>query len=106
MCFRLSPFGWFRTWTLITLGIVISHTIVLVFCMIFSCIPVQKSWDITFPADEGYCMNVVALYFATAIANIVTDAILLVIPAPLIMGLNMPRIQKIGVMVIFVFASA
>lgn len=106
VCFRLSPFGWFRTWTMIALGIVISHTLILVFCMIFSCIPVQKSWDLSFPQSEGSCINVVALYFATAIANIFTDVILLVIPIPLIMGLNMPKIQKIGVLIIFIFASA
>lgn len=74
--------------------------------MIFSCYPVRKSWDISFPASEGRCLNVVALYLATAIANIITDAILMVIPIPLILSLNMPKLQKPGVLVVFMFGSA
>ncbi|KAH6640034.1 integral membrane protein [Truncatella angustata] len=103
---RLSPGGWFKTWSWVAVGMVVLHTIVLVFLMVFSCTPVSKSWDITIPATEGSCINVVALYFATAIANIITDVMVMVLPIPLIMCLHMPKWQKIGVIALFGFASA
>lgn len=91
--------------THVSFAIVGVHTVILLFLMIFSCQPIQKSWDLTVPATDGYCVDVVALYFATAIANILTDVILIVIPIPLLIGLNMPRGEKIGVLIVFIFAS-
>lgn len=66
----------------------------------------RKSWDVSIPATEGSCIDVVKLYFATAIANIITDLILFILPIRLITQLRMPRVQKIGVVIIFTFASA
>ncbi|KAK6078494.1 integral membrane protein [Seiridium cupressi] len=103
---RLSPGGWFLTWSWVAVGGVVVHTIVLVFLMIFTCNPVPKSWDITMPVTEGSCINAVALYFATAIANITTDIMVMVLPITLILKLQMPKWQKIGVMAVFPFASA
>lgn len=73
--------------------------------MTVSCWPVQKSWDLTILATEGHCIDVVALYFATAVANILTDAILMIMPIPLMMGLNMPKVQKVGCLIVLIFAS-
>lgn len=102
---RVAPGGWFKTWSWIIVGIVLCHTIVLVFLMVFSCTPVPKRWDITIPATQGSCINVVALYFATAIANIVTDVMVMVLPIPLVLRLHMPKWQKHGVLLVFTFAS-
>ncbi|KAK9774331.1 putative Integral membrane protein [Seiridium cardinale] len=102
---RLSPGGWFLEWSWVAVGGVVVHTIVLVFLMIFICNPVSKSWNITIPVTEGSCINAVALYFATAIANIITDVMVMVLPIPLILKLQMPKWQKIGVMAVFPFAS-
>lgn len=66
----------------------------------------RKSWDVSIPLTEGTCIDVVKLYFATAIANIITDLILFVLPIRLIWQLRMPKVQKIGVAIIFTFASA
>ncbi|ROW07619.1 hypothetical protein VPNG_06795 [Cytospora leucostoma] len=104
--FRLSPFGWFRTCTVTALVLVVCHTIVLMFCTVLSCIPIKKSWDINYPLGEGRCFDLVALYMSVAIVNIITDAILLLMPIPLIMGLNMPEMKKPLVLVVFIFASA
>lgn len=103
---RLSPFGWFRTCTITTLVIVVCQTIVLMFCAVLFCIPVEKIWDINYPSWKGRCFDLFALYMAMTIANIITDAILLILPIPLIMGLNMPDMKKPPVLVVFIFASA
>ncbi|KAK7994649.1 hypothetical protein PG991_016237 [Apiospora marii] len=103
---RLAPSGWFKVCSWATVGLVLTHTVVLIFVMIFSCHPLRKSWDVSIPATEGSCIDVVKLYFATAIANIITDLILFVLPIRLILQLRMPKVQKIGVAIIFTFASA
>ncbi|KAK8075885.1 hypothetical protein PG997_010548 [Apiospora hydei] len=106
VCLRLAPSGWFRACSWATVGLVLTHTVVLIFVMIFSCYPVHKSWDVSIPATEGSCIDVVKLYFATAVANIITDVILFVLPIRLVSQLRMPKVQKIGVAIIFTFASA
>ncbi|KAK8064330.1 hypothetical protein PG994_006968 [Apiospora phragmitis] len=106
VCLRLAPSGWFRACSWATVGLVLTHTVVLVFVMVFSCHPVRKSWDVSIPAAEGFCIDVVKLYFATAVANIITDMVLFVLPICLVSQLQMPKVQKIGVAIIFTFASA
>lgn len=83
----------------ITLIIVIVYGLWTFWSAVFTCFPVAKFWDPT--VKEGYCMNFTALWFSNASVNIVTDLIIFLLPVPVIRSLNLPRKQKIGLMMIF-----
>lgn len=66
-----------------------------VFACIFQCSPISKVWDLTL--TSGKCFNVNAFYLANAAVNIFTDVLTYILPVPLVMNLQVPRNQKIGV---------
>ncbi|KAF3013037.1 hypothetical protein E8E14_009560 [Neopestalotiopsis sp. 37M] len=72
--------------------------------MIFACNPVQRGWDVTI--TTGSCINRPALYIATAGLGIFTDIVLLAIPIPVILRLQMPSTEKILTLFVFVVGSA
>lgn len=71
----------------------------IMFALIFACKPIAKGWDVSI--TEGSCINRAGLYLATAIVNIITDIMCLVLPIPIVLKLQMPRIQKLGVLCMF-----
>ncbi|ORY68845.1 uncharacterized protein BCR38DRAFT_424486 [Pseudomassariella vexata] len=100
---RISPQTWFQ-WSITTMiCIVVGYTIVIFFSLIFACNPIAKNWDITI--TEGYCINRAALYIVTAVLGILTDVILLVLPIPMVLGLQMPNLQKAGLLLMFTIGS-
>ncbi|KAJ5670924.1 hypothetical protein N7507_000051 [Penicillium longicatenatum] len=92
-------------WTLHIISAVVGgYSIAIVFALIFACNPISRSWDSSI--TEGYCINRNGLYIATAATNIVTDIALILVPIPLVMGLQMPRRQKLGLLILFVVGCA
>ncbi|PGH07999.1 hypothetical protein GX51_01439 [Blastomyces parvus] len=63
-----------------------------------TCIPVKRFWDDTV---EGNCMNRDAFWLSTAIVHIVTDIILLAMPMPILIRLNLPKRQRIALVLVF-----
>ena len=55
---------------------------------------------------SGKCVDRNGLYIATAVTNIVTDLALILLPIPLVVGLQMPKIQKIYLLLIFLIGCA
>jgi hypothetical protein len=66
--------------------------------------PVKRTWDISI--TEGSCIDRTPVFMATAVLNMATDILLLVLPIPMIMKLQMPRAQKLGVICAFGIGSA
>lgn len=100
---KLGPIRWFHVAVYITMFIVIGANFALIFAFIFACTPVKRGWDITI--TEGSCINRAALYIATAVLNMITDILLLLLPIPIVVRLQMPRIQKLGLILIFAIGS-
>ncbi|CAG8947426.1 unnamed protein product [Penicillium salamii] len=65
----------------------------------FTCIPTEKAW---YPMMEGGCMNLSKFYYGLQIPNIATDAIILVMPMPIVWKLPISKAQKTGLSAIFV----
>jgi hypothetical protein len=84
-------------------GVVIGYSVAITFALIFACRPIQKAWN---AALEGSCIDRNGLYAATAVTNTVTDVALLIVPLPVVISLNMPTIQKIGLLFMFVIGGA
>ena len=50
---------------------------------------------------EGTCINKGAVYISTASLNAITDMALLIMPIPVIWKLQLPKLQKIGLIAMF-----
>lgn len=69
----------------------------------FECTPVSYQWEQTKEGAKGKCIDVAAFYDWMSFPNIVTDAVLLVLPLPMIFRLQLSRHQKVGL--VFIFAT-
>ena len=66
---------------------------------IFACNPIRGFYDLSVQAR---CIDSVSFYWANASLNVITDAIILVLPMPVVWRLHMPVRRKIGVSLLFV----
>lgn len=57
----------------------------------FVCIPVKKLWE---PTVEGGCLDLGDYYYGLQIPNIITDAIILIMPVQIVWGLPISKTQK------------
>lgn len=97
---QISPQKWFRITIWATIMMVASYTIVIASLLLFGCRPIRAAWD-PYAFATGKCIDLPILYIAIAVANIVSDIILFIIPIPTIARLKMPLAQKIGAGIMF-----
>ena len=94
----------FRTVRMFTLALWGTGTLVIAwwvtYCLlaIFTCIPVQKQWDEKIP---GHCLSSQNTFVAAASPNIAIDAIILLLPMPMLWKLQVRRSQKFGLFAVF-----
>ncbi|TGO65120.1 hypothetical protein BCON_0004g01020 [Botryotinia convoluta] len=100
---RLSPVQWYRNAVYFLMFVVVGHSFALIFALIFLCKPLAMNWD--YDIIDGTCIDRTAIYIATAALNVATDIALLALVVPMIVDLQMPRIQKVGLIVIFMVGS-
>ena len=62
------------------------------------CDPPAAFWDLSI---EGHCLDFLALWFANAAINIITDIGILIIPLRLIVSIQLPRKQKFWLIGVF-----
>ncbi|KAI0013030.1 hypothetical protein F4779DRAFT_565232 [Xylariaceae sp. FL0662B] len=86
--------------------VVLLVNIALLLAIIFFCIPVQKAWD---NSIEGKCTSPAPVSYFTGVWNAVVDIYVLVLPIPLLWGLNMGPRRKLRLGAVFgigIFACA
>ena len=66
--------------------------------VVFSCYPVAKFWN---PTLEGTCEQQTRFWYSNPLLNLLTDVWLLILPIPVIRQLQLPKKQKLGLVVIF-----
>lgn len=101
---HLSPQHWFRTAVWASITVVALYTTIITFMMFFNCNPPSKAFN--FAIKGGSCIDAAILYMATAVSNIITDVMLFLLPIPMLYKLHMPKIQKVGAIVVFGIGSA
>ncbi|KAK5659960.1 hypothetical protein OQA88_13425 [Cercophora sp. LCS_1] len=84
-------------WYLVFLSL---WTLTLMVMLPTSCLPVEAFWDIRGGRDSR-CTNLLAIWYTMAGVNFLTDAILFLMPMPVIRSLQLPRLQKIMLVAIF-----
>ena len=97
---RISPQKWFRITIFAAIGMVAGYTSVIAGLLLFGCRPIPASWD-PYLFTTGKCVDQASLYIAIAVANIVSDVVLFIIPIPTVIGLKMPLAQKLGASIMF-----
>ena len=63
-----------------------------------TCIPFEKLWMPTIP---GGCINLPKLYYGSQIPNIITDAIILMMPVKVVWNLHVSKTRKYLLLGIF-----
>ncbi|EAW08964.1 uncharacterized protein ACLA_099080 [Aspergillus clavatus NRRL 1] len=66
--------------------------------LILNCQPVRRSWD---PTTPGTCLPVGPTFYGLAIFTIVCDVVIIFLPIPLLLQLNIKPAQKAGVVCLF-----
>ncbi|ERF70232.1 hypothetical protein EPUS_00420 [Endocarpon pusillum Z07020] len=86
--FRVKPFQYVAA----AVGLIVAGWMIgVVFAQIFTCTPVEGAWKITV---ARHCIDQIKFYYGNAIANLLTDVIILCLPLPLIWRLNMSTRKK------------
>ncbi|CRK36896.1 hypothetical protein BN1708_007235 [Verticillium longisporum] len=89
-----------RRVAMVMVGVIFCQAGANVLACIFQCAPVSAAYDIRIlPADKK-CIDINAFYLANAAVNIFTDILTYTLPIPLVVKLQIPRQQKIGLAVI------
>ncbi|RFU32873.1 hypothetical protein B7463_g3473, partial [Scytalidium lignicola] len=95
---------WFTGAVYFAIIVTVGSNISVIFSVIFACTPVRKAWD---PAVTwGSCIDRPALFQATAVFGIVTDVLIMCIPIPMVIRLQMSRFKKAGLLFLFIIGSA
>ncbi|KAF2139251.1 uncharacterized protein K452DRAFT_289805 [Aplosporella prunicola CBS 121167] len=79
----------------VMIGVVAAQAGANVLVCIFQCSPVSGAYDLKIAATAK-CVNINAFYLANAAVNIFTDLLTYTLPIKLVMRLQVPRQQKIG----------
>ncbi|KAK2000545.1 hypothetical protein LX36DRAFT_571998 [Colletotrichum falcatum] len=82
----------------------ISFPIIILITMANACKPVSFYWN-EFVGEKGECIDINKFYLAMGIFNMFTDIVLLLIPIPQILGLQMSARRKLAVCSILLLGS-
>ncbi|KAF9885402.1 hypothetical protein FE257_012924 [Aspergillus nanangensis] len=90
-----SPFRKSVIFIYIFLGFMLAYYIPAVIVKIRICAPIAKFWS---PDTPGSCLNQSSIIMADAVVSVVSDMIVLTLPLPLTLGLQLPTQKKMRVM--------
>ncbi|OAA67740.1 hypothetical protein LEL_10363 [Akanthomyces lecanii RCEF 1005] len=91
---------------IILLGVVILLQGVVALILAFSiCRPFRYFWTQAVDIHDGTCGDVMLFYKLYSVPSLVTDVVMLVIPWPILLRLQMPIAEKVGLMLTFLAAS-
>ncbi|KAK7987357.1 hypothetical protein PG989_007672 [Apiospora arundinis] len=89
---------WFRWLCIVLTTIVALYCVASVTVTIFQCTPVARVYNKAVP---GRCIDNARFWYANAGFSITTDVVILCIPLPMVYVLQLPRVQKAALMVVF-----
>nr|XP_036582747.1 CFEM domain containing integral membrane protein [Colletotrichum truncatum]KAF6791538.1 CFEM domain containing integral membrane protein [Colletotrichum truncatum] len=95
ICFlymRIFVTPWFRKAVICLIAIILSQHILFLFLILFQCIPIQSIWD---KYISGRCLNLTAIGYAGGSFTVAYDVILITLPIPELLKLNLSLRKKI-----------
>ena len=99
---RLNPSRRFRYCTIGVICITFGYMISVILAQLLPCRPVRKYWA---PLTPGTCIDTNPLYLANSIINTTIDLVVLVLPIPMIVKLQVNRRTKLVLAGIFSLCS-
>ncbi|ORY58021.1 uncharacterized protein BCR38DRAFT_400405 [Pseudomassariella vexata] len=99
---RVFPHRRFRIAVYIIMGFVATSTTILLLLQIFQCLPIESVW-LGWKGNYGEhrCLDINLITFSIAALSIAQEAVILVLPLPLLAGLNISRGKKVGTLLLF-----
>ncbi|KAK0732108.1 GPCR, PTH11-type, partial [Lasiosphaeris hirsuta] len=89
---------WFKKVSLATIAFLAVYLVTTCVTSVMQCTPVAKAWD----ADlDGACIQVAKFFIFNGAVALATDVIVLMLPLPLIWGLQLPLGQKLALIPVF-----
>jgi hypothetical protein len=85
------------SWAVVALNLATLMSIILSTCLI--CRPITYSFEKTLP--NGHCGDLVSFELYPAIWNLISDSIIVILPMPMLWGLELQRKKKIGLSIVF-----
>lgn len=107
LCFfysRLSPSRWYQYSVYFTAFVCTSSLVAIWFSVLFACKPIAAGWDVRLSIDAT-CIDRPPIYITQVAFGCVTDLMLLLLPIPTIVGLQMSIRQKLGLVALFAIGS-
>ncbi|KAK1993927.1 hypothetical protein LX36DRAFT_752035 [Colletotrichum falcatum] len=92
-------------------GMVLAWAIAVLLVTIFQCVPARAFWERYDPVnpmspDTFTCgVNVNMFFNGNSIPNIITDALVVMLPIPYVLSLQMPRPQKVALLGVFLLGT-
>ena len=80
------------------MGYVILYAFASIIATIVQCTPLERIWNHAVP---GTCINLTAFWYANASANMIGDFLILGLPMPVVRRLQLPKRQRLGLMMVF-----
>lgn len=78
------------------------HFVLYLFLAALQCVPVQSVWDRTI---DGHCLNLFAISYTGAAGSILEDILLIIMPIPELMKLQLGRQKKLALGFMFAVGS-
>ncbi|KAL4906218.1 hypothetical protein BDW74DRAFT_177237 [Aspergillus multicolor] len=88
---------WYYLWTLHALNV--AWLMGTLFAVIFMCLPVSRVWHRNIP---GHCRNPSAIWLGSGISSVFIDVLILVLPIPIVLGLQMKPCRKFLAMLVII----
>ena len=67
---------------------------------LFRCRPISRAWKI--PGPSGQCLRSQPITLASRITDVVMDVWILILPIPMLWGLQMRLLRKVGITAVFI----
>lgn len=99
---RIYPSSKFQRICTLGIAFVATHGLAFIFTIFFQCKPIKSSWD---PATNKNCLSAPAIGFAGAGFSIVEDLVIIFLPLPQLLRLQVRTTQKIALIFMFSIGS-
>lgn len=101
---RVSPDQAFRRAVYALVAVVCAYTVAYMLVIVFRCAPVAAGWDLDVlydPARGASCIEYLVPMMVLSVANIAIDVVILCLPVPVMMPLQIPLRQKLSLTFLF-----
>ncbi|KAL0631479.1 hypothetical protein Q9L58_009657 [Maublancomyces gigas] len=102
ICFylHLSPHPTFRIICYLSIGIIMVYSTVILALNLFGCAPISGGWNRS-PDFPSKCITTPAFYRASVLCNLATDMLVMLLPIPILMRMQLELKTKLGLVIMF-----